>query len=424
MANLKADSPLCRRIVLSFLDFLNSVEPSSVSDVESLEVARDCLSEAFKIGSSSTSSVPKSDSLVELFSSQKGKNSEINSDRIHGESRPDTPRALSCTDNVADDRTLADTPTTGVPEDELFGQFFGALEKTHYFGTTANGDDEQALDRATDLFHKALTEMKKSGGEEFDLKTLADNFKLQGNKAMQSKLYTEAIELYTVAIAISNDNAVYYCNRAAAYTQITQYTEAIQDCRKAIAIDPNYSKAYSRLGFIYNAQGKYLDAVDKGYMKALELDPNNESIKRNIAVAGQKLLEGHGQSSGSWMETSEGAWSPIHPYSLFRNTLPDPFDLPGIMGDMRRGRPGNSASEQEIGIMGGMRRGWPGNNPAGEPEIGIMGDMRRGRPGNNPAGEPEIRSGGPMPGEPHGVLRSAYQMFSERGAPHDNSSGN
>lgn len=34
-----------------------------------------------------------------------------------------------------------------------------------------------------------------------------------GNKAMQSKLYNEAIELYSFAIAQCEDNAVYYCNR-------------------------------------------------------------------------------------------------------------------------------------------------------------------------------------------------------------------
>lgn len=45
---------------------------------------------------------------------------------------------------------------TGVFEDDLFGQFFGALEKVHYFETTSNGDEEQALDRATHLFHNAL----------------------------------------------------------------------------------------------------------------------------------------------------------------------------------------------------------------------------------------------------------------------------
>ncbi|XP_076915914.1 small glutamine-rich tetratricopeptide repeat-containing protein 2-like [Bidens hawaiensis] len=136
-----------------------------------------------------------------------------------------------------------------IAEDELFGHFVGALEKVHYFGATPNGDDELAVDRATHLLHNAFLEMKKSRCEEIDLINLADAFKLQGNKAMQSKVYVDAIELYTIAIALCDNNAVYYCNRAAAYTQNNQHTEAIHDCNKAIEINPNYSKAYSRLGF-------------------------------------------------------------------------------------------------------------------------------------------------------------------------------
>ena len=55
--------------------------------------------------------------------------------------------------------------------------------------------------------------------------------------------------------------------RAAAYTQINHYAEAIRDCLKSIEINPSYSKAYSRLGFAYYAQGNYRDAVNKGFMK-------------------------------------------------------------------------------------------------------------------------------------------------------------
>ncbi|XP_071696170.1 uncharacterized protein [Rutidosis leptorrhynchoides] len=81
MANLEADSPLCRRIVPSFLDFLNSVEASSVSDKDSLQVAIDCLSEAFKIDSSSTHNVPKSDSLLQIFSSKPDQNAVIKEEK-------------------------------------------------------------------------------------------------------------------------------------------------------------------------------------------------------------------------------------------------------------------------------------------------------------------------------------------------------
>ncbi|XP_024976420.1 small glutamine-rich tetratricopeptide repeat-containing protein [Cynara cardunculus var. scolymus] len=412
MANLKADSPLCRRIVLSFLDFLNSVEPSSTSDVESLEVAKDCLSEAFKIDSSANRSVAKSDSLVQIFSSQTGHN-EIKSDQIHEEYRPDTSHT-SCTNNTVDTKIPAtpeclddigrqDTRTIGVREDELFGQFFGALEKIHYFGSTANGDDEQALDRTTHLFHNALMEMKKSGCEEIDLKNLADTFKVQGNKAMQSKIYSEAIELYTIAIALRDDNAVYYCNRAAAYTQTKQYTEATCDCHQAIAIDPNYSKAYSRLGFTYYAQGNYRDAIAKGFMKALQLDPNNESIRGNIQAAEQKLKEEQqraqrGQSSGSGSHSNQehsGGGSRSHasvpPFtSMPFNVNGHPFDFGSMLRDMGQGRPGGSSN--------------PTDEPG--PRIGVnVGDQ--------------------VPEEFYGTIRSVMQMFSDgTAAPHVNSQNN
>ncbi|KAK9080238.1 hypothetical protein SSX86_001914 [Deinandra increscens subsp. villosa] len=373
MASLKADSPLCRRIVLSVLDFLNSVEPSSANDVESLEVAKDCLSEAFKIDSSSTSSVPKSDSLVQIFTSQRGHSDEIKSDQIHEESR------ASSTNNAP-----------GVHEDELFGQFFGALEKVHYFETTANEDDEQALDRATHLFHNALMEMKKSGREEIDLKNLADTFKSQGNKAMQLKVYSDAIELYTVAIALCDNNAVYYCNRAAAYTQNNQHPEAIHDCHKALDIDPNYSKAYSRLGFSYYAQGNYRDAIDKGFRKALQLDPNNESVRGNIQAAEQKLREGHqradrGHGSSSWSYSNGG---PIPPFRGFPANMAESFDLSSMMADISSGRPGV------------MR-----HNPGDHPPPGVT----RHNPGEQ------------LPEEIFEALRSAVQMFDERDGTRDNS---
>ncbi|KAK1407561.1 hypothetical protein QVD17_39180 [Tagetes erecta] len=356
MANLKAESPLCRRIVSSFIDFLNSVEPGSASDAESLEVAKDCLSEAFKIDPSaaSTSGVPKSDSLVEIFTSQTGKNHEIKSDKIHENSRASSTN---------------DTP--GVCEDELFGQFFGALEKVHYFRTTSNGDEEQALDRATHLFHNALMEMKKSGRGEIDLKNLADTFKLQGNKAMQSKIYSDAIELYSVAIALCDDNAVYYCNRAAAYTQNNQHTKAIHDCHKAIEIDPNYSKAYSRLGFSYYAQGKYREAIDKGFRKALELDPDNETVRGNIQAAEQKLREAHqraerGHSSSSWSYSNGGSRShgPIPSFPGFMANMADSFDISGMMEDIsselpegvRRINPGDVLPEEIYEAIRSARR--------------------------------------------------------------------
>ncbi|XWS25144.1 hypothetical protein CRYUN_Cryun27aG0045300 [Craigia yunnanensis] len=301
MGKLKTDSPLSRRIVCSFLDFLNSVEPAPGVDLEGLEVARECLTEVFKLDSASINDA-KPDVLVDIFSSLEASDDQkIKSDLSHRGTSDNSPGSSSTHDvrsaNSLDASKLGDNWTrkpqsAGVSKDELFGQFFAALEKIHFFRAMPDGnDDPTLLDKATHLFQDALNEMERSGCQAFDRKNLAETFKCQGNRAMQSKLYSDAIELYSVAVSLCDDNAVYYCNRAAAYTQIQKYNEAIRDCLKSIEIDPNYSKAYSRLGLAYYAQGNYADGIEKGFKKALQLDPNNESVKENIRVAEQKLKD-------------------------------------------------------------------------------------------------------------------------------------
>lgn len=55
--------------------------------------------------------------------------------------------------------------------------------------------------------------------------------------------YFQAIDLYTQAIELNGQNAVYWANRALAHTKLEEYGSAIQDASKAIEIDPKYSKA-------------------------------------------------------------------------------------------------------------------------------------------------------------------------------------
>ncbi|KAM7518877.1 hypothetical protein LguiB_017839 [Lonicera macranthoides] len=427
MANLKTDSPLSRRIVLSFLDFLDSVEPAPGVDLEGLEVAKECLTEVFKINRlSADDSQSKPGSLVDIFSSHEANEQpEVKSGLTHegfSADAPSTSSAQTAADaNVAeasqsvDDDWTREVHTLGISKDELFGQLFSALEKIGYFNTTPDGHDDQVqLDRATHLFHKALREMQQSGCQTFDRKNLAETFKSQGNKAVQSKLYSDAIELYTFAIALCEDNAVYHCNRAAAYTQVTKYTEAIRDCLKSIEIDPNYSKAYSRLGFAYYAQGNYRDAIDKGFTKALQLDPNNDSVKENIRVAEQKLMEqqrtGYHQNSSHYYHYGDpnnqaAGGSRSH-------GMPPPFTSMPFNGN---GLPPEFANM----FMNMASNVYQGPHPQDGPQ---------GSGNPNDSSEPEIRIGGninlnlgdQMPDQISGALRSVMEMFSGGAAPHSN----
>ncbi|XP_005405887.2 PREDICTED: small glutamine-rich tetratricopeptide repeat-containing protein alpha isoform X2 [Chinchilla lanigera] len=116
----------------------------------------------------------------------------------------------------------------------------------------------------------------------------AERLKTEGNEQMKVENFEAAVHLYGKAIELNPSNAVYFCNRAAAYSKLGNYTGAVQDCERAICIDPAYSKAYGRMGLALSSLNKHAEAVAY-YKKALELDPENETYKSNLKIAEQKL---------------------------------------------------------------------------------------------------------------------------------------
>lgn len=118
----------------------------------------------------------------------------------------------------------------------------------------------------------------------------AERLKSEGNEQMKAENYDSAVSFYGRAIELNPSNAVYYCNRAAAYSKLGNYAGAVRDCESAIRIDPKYSKAYGRMGLALSSLNKLSEAVVY-YGKALELDPDNETYKANLKVTEQKMRE-------------------------------------------------------------------------------------------------------------------------------------
>lgn len=118
----------------------------------------------------------------------------------------------------------------------------------------------------------------------------AEQLKDEGNNYMKEQNYEAAVECYSQAVELDPNNAVYYCNRAAAHSQLGHHEDAITDCEKAISIDEKYSKAYGRMGRALAALNKYKEAISS-YQKALDLDPENESYKSYLKIAEQKVRQ-------------------------------------------------------------------------------------------------------------------------------------
>ncbi|GAA6025966.1 hypothetical protein JCM11491_002962 [Sporobolomyces phaffii] len=69
--------------------------------------------------------------------------------------------------------------------------------------------------------------------------------KARGNKLYSSKQYDHAVKLYSKAIECE-EQAVFYSNRAACFTNLNQLDKVVDDCSHALRLDPSYIKALNR----------------------------------------------------------------------------------------------------------------------------------------------------------------------------------
>ena len=104
--------------------------------------------------------------------------------------------------------------------------------------------------------------------------------KEEGNAHYKNKEYRKALLLYSRAIELCPDCAVYYGNRAACRMMMGLYTDALQDARESIRLDPTFVKGYVRVVKCLLALGD--SAAYDIYTSALNIDPNNKSTNAKI----------------------------------------------------------------------------------------------------------------------------------------------
>lgn len=123
-------------------------------------------------------------------------------------------------------------------------------------------------------------------------KAEAEALKSKGNAAMAKKDYPAAIELYTQALAINPGNSIYLSNRAAAYSADKDHESARADAEAAVAIDPNYTKAWSRLGLARFALGDARGSME-AYKKGIEHEGNggSDAMKKGFETAKRRVEE-------------------------------------------------------------------------------------------------------------------------------------
>nr|CAD7399851.1 unnamed protein product [Timema cristinae] len=107
---------------------------------------------------------------------------------------------------------------------------------------------------------------------------LAEKFKTEANECFKKQDFNNAIELYSKAIDINPNVAVYYGNRSIAYLKTECFGYALTDASKAIELDKSYVKGYYRRAAAHMSLGKFKLAL-RDYETVTTARPNDKDAK-------------------------------------------------------------------------------------------------------------------------------------------------
>lgn len=117
----------------------------------------------------------------------------------------------------------------------------------------------------------------------------ATALKQKGNKAFAQHDWPSAIDFYTQAIDMNDQDPSFFCNRAQANIKLEAYGYAIADATKAIELDEGYIKAYWRRAIantaILNSQGALRD-----FKIVVKKEPANKDAKLKLTEC-EKLVK-------------------------------------------------------------------------------------------------------------------------------------
>ncbi|XP_054787635.1 protein SGT1 homolog [Prosopis cineraria] len=124
---------------------------------------------------------------------------------------------------------------------------------------------------------------------------MATDLEAKAKEAFVDDHYELAADLLTQAIAI-NPSAELYADRAQANIKLSNYTDAVADANKAIDLNPDLAKAYSRKGIACMRLEEYQTAKD-ALMKGASLDQGESRFITLIKECDDLIAEESAQNS-------------------------------------------------------------------------------------------------------------------------------
>ena len=113
--------------------------------------------------------------------------------------------------------------------------------------------------------------------------------KNKGNEAFKNHDWPAAIDFYTKAIDLNDQEASFYSNRAQANIKLETYGYAIADATKAIELNPDFAKAYYRRAVANTAILRHGDAIHD-WKIVVKKNPSDKLAKIQFDAC-QKLVK-------------------------------------------------------------------------------------------------------------------------------------
>ncbi|KAF3167123.1 Hsp90 cochaperone [Orbilia oligospora] len=145
--------------------------------------------------------------------------------------------------------------------------------------------------RTPDILTKLRTVEKlkiQSEKEAYVSPEKAEEARLDGNEKFKIADWPGAVEAYTEMIKRAPSDARGYTNRAAALQKLMSFPSSIDDCRKAIELDPGFMRAHIRLAQGYFGLKEYNKVLD-ALAAATEADKELKHT-REIEELSQKTM--------------------------------------------------------------------------------------------------------------------------------------
>ena len=151
---------------------------------------------------------------------------------------------------------------------------------------------------------------------------LAEQERNKGNDLFKQCNYAEAMKHYSEAIKRNDKDPRNFSNRAACYTKLMAFPEAMKDCDACLQLDPTFTKAYLRKAGIYLAQHQHEECLS-----ALQEAREHDKDGKNRQEIDKMMTSCYSQMHASSQQASQ-----MSPEETIKKAMQDP-EISSIIND-------------------------------------------------------------------------------------------